>query len=77
MPIFDFKCKKCGDVKEQFMFGSEEPEPCSKCGSVELQKQLSCPGSVICPWESFKPLKESRPKSYVPTSLKERKTHAG
>jgi putative FmdB family regulatory protein len=42
MPIFEYKCKKCGH-KTEFLekAGSSEKHSCEKCGSNDLQKLFS------------------------------------
>ncbi|MCK4752731.1 MAG: zinc ribbon domain-containing protein [Planctomycetes bacterium] len=42
MPIFEYKCVKCGKVSEFLVKnGSEKELVCSHCGSEKLEKQLS------------------------------------
>jgi len=43
MPIFEFKCKKCGNLYESLCFRSngEDKGPCPTCGGNESEKQLS------------------------------------
>ncbi|MBW2709436.1 MAG: zinc ribbon domain-containing protein [Deltaproteobacteria bacterium] len=43
MPIFEFKCKKCGNLYESLCFRSsgEDKCPCPACGGDESEKQLS------------------------------------
>ena len=43
MPIYEYNCKKCGNVSE-FLSGVSADEPeivCSFCGSTELEKKFS------------------------------------
>jgi len=40
MPIFDFRCSKCGHEFEELVFGSDRPV-CPKCGGKKLVKQPS------------------------------------
>lgn len=42
MPIFEYKCKKCGH-KTEFLekAGNSEKHICEKCGSNDLQKLFS------------------------------------
>lgn len=42
MPLFDFVCKSCENHFEALVRGSNKPA-CPKCGSVELERQLSIP----------------------------------
>ena len=48
MPIFEFKCKKCGNTFETLCFRSsgEDKGPCPSCGSEESEKLLSTFSSV-------------------------------
>src|SRR3989344_274086 len=44
MPLFDFACKKCGEVFEYTRaFGSKENPKCAKCGSKRTEKILTPP----------------------------------
>ncbi len=40
MPIFDFRCSKCGHEFEELVMGGAQPV-CPKCGSKKLVKQPS------------------------------------
>lgn len=40
MPIYDYKCKKCGEQFEILIRGKEKPS-CPKCGSKSLKKLIS------------------------------------
>lgn len=41
MPIYEFKCKSCGEIFESFVIKSHENVSCPKCGSVDLEKLIS------------------------------------
>jgi len=43
MPIFEFKCVKCGHIQEFILKNSQEKVElkCEKCGSEELTRVLS------------------------------------
>ena len=41
MPVFDFKCEKCGHVQEKVVGLKEEEIKCEKCESTKLKKLLS------------------------------------
>ncbi len=41
MPIFEYRCGKCEALFEKIVFKESEEIRCPKCGSVEVQKQLS------------------------------------
>lgn len=40
MPLFDFKCNKCGKEFETLVMGSDKPV-CPECGSDDLEKLMS------------------------------------
>ena len=48
MPIFEFKCKKCGTIFESLCFKSsgEDKGPCPSCGADDSEKMLSAFASV-------------------------------
>ncbi|MFA7159956.1 MAG: zinc ribbon domain-containing protein [Kiritimatiellia bacterium] len=42
MPIYEYKCKKCGKYFEHLARRFSEPVPkCPKCGAAQTEKQLS------------------------------------
>jgi putative FmdB family regulatory protein len=43
MPIYEYKCTKCGGVKTVFAKGFADPEGlvCDACGSAELKRLIS------------------------------------
>ena len=41
MALFDYKCKGCGEVSEYLVFSDSEKLLCKKCGSENLEKQIS------------------------------------
>jgi len=42
MPIYEFRCKECGEVFEELVLGkSGENITCHKCGSKEVEKLMS------------------------------------
>jgi putative FmdB family regulatory protein len=41
MPIYEFKCRKCGDEYEELIFKSSYEVHCPKCGSSDAEKLLS------------------------------------
>ena len=45
MPLFDFKCEKCGKSMEILVRSSEEKAKC-ECGS-EMKRQISAPSFEI------------------------------
>ncbi|MBO8159550.1 zinc ribbon domain-containing protein [Thermosyntropha sp.] len=50
MPVYDFKCKECGNKFDLLLsFKELDKARCSKCGSYKVEKQLSsffAPGSA-------------------------------
>jgi len=40
MPIYGYKCAKCGETFQTLVRSGEEPV-CPACGAVELEQQLS------------------------------------
>lgn len=40
MPIFEYKCGKCGAEFEKLVFGDREVT-CVKCGSADIRKKFS------------------------------------
>jgi len=58
MPLFEYRCKDCGQVTEVLERpGSPKSHRCPKCGSARMRKQLSAFGvgkthaasSAACP----------------------------
>ena len=41
MPIYEYRCEKCGQVNEFILMGKEEQLQCKRCGSGQLTKLLS------------------------------------
>lgn len=46
MPIFNFKCEKCGAEKEELVFKKDEKIKCDKCNSI-MKKIMSVPGKPV------------------------------
>jgi putative FmdB family regulatory protein len=45
MPIYEYRCKKCGHEMELLVKSSSGSKPkCEKCGSTSLEKQFSAFG---------------------------------
>lgn len=42
MPIFDYRCRSCGQTSE-LLVRSSSPPVCPQCGSAELDKQVAAP----------------------------------
>ncbi len=60
MPIFEYKCRKCGAEFEKLVKNSLEKTACAKCTSMEVERKLSvfaasvagassCPAQKSCP----------------------------
>jgi putative FmdB family regulatory protein len=43
MPIYEYRCEKCGTVSEVLLLGREEQPSCKDCGSTSLTKLMSAP----------------------------------
>lgn len=41
MPIFEYKCKKCGTVFERLVARTESQVTCDRCGSMRVEKLFS------------------------------------
>ena len=41
MPIYEYKCGKCGEISEFIVFGNDEALHCKSCNSDNLEKLLS------------------------------------
>jgi putative FmdB family regulatory protein len=47
MPIFEYRCNKCGNVYEELVFGDRDRKvPCPSCGSDKSEKILSVIGGI-------------------------------
>jgi putative FmdB family regulatory protein len=44
MPVYDYKCQKCGKVFEKFLrtLSAAASVTCEKCGSARVKKLVSC-----------------------------------
>jgi len=40
MPIYEYRCKKCGEVSEFLVLRDNDPVTCKKCGGVNLGKLM-------------------------------------
>jgi putative FmdB family regulatory protein len=66
MPIYEFECSNCNKVFEKICHKTDVSQDiCPECGEVS-KKIISAP-NFRCNKYAYKPLKKSRPKSYVPT----------
>ena len=46
MPIFRYRCRKCGADFELLLSRYDSPAECPKCASEDLQKQPSLIGAI-------------------------------
>ncbi|MBU2517866.1 MAG: zinc ribbon domain-containing protein [Proteobacteria bacterium] len=42
MPIYEYKCNKCGHEYEALVMGSADSVECDKCGSKKKERLMSC-----------------------------------
>lgn len=71
MPIYQYKCKKCGEITEKLQKVTDKPiKKCEHCGA-EVEKIISAPGIIfkgsgfhITDYKRGKtsPTKEEKPK---------------
>ena len=54
MPIYEYRCEKCGEITEILMLGKEEAPACKGCGSESLVKLMSAHNTTASP-SSFSP----------------------
>ncbi len=41
MPLFDFRCRRCGERFEALVKAGEAGAPCPRCGAGDVEKLLS------------------------------------
>jgi putative FmdB family regulatory protein len=46
MPLYDFKCEKCGITFEQITPSEVSMVPCRECSAAPAKRQLSFPGGI-------------------------------
>ncbi len=46
MPIYEYRCSKCGRVNEVLVLGPGRRPVCESCGSEDLAKMVSAPNAV-------------------------------
>lgn len=49
MPIYEYRCAKCGEVSEFLILGKQGHLNCQKCGGEELIKLVSAHTTVGSP----------------------------
>jgi putative FmdB family regulatory protein len=47
MPIYSYKCKKCGRLFDFLKIKASEKPVCPRCGSMELDKQIAAAGVIM------------------------------
>ncbi|MDO4583763.1 MAG: zinc ribbon domain-containing protein [Planctomycetia bacterium] len=58
MPIYEYRCEKCGKEFEELVRGKEKPH-CPACGSEELGKKLSAPAAPHSTSEKGCPIRDA------------------
>ena len=41
MPIYEYKCSRCGHEFEELVFSRDETPPCPDCGSKDVERLMS------------------------------------
>lgn len=66
IPIYEFECPHCNEVFERIHHKTDVgQDSCPKCGA--LSKKVISAANFKVDKYAYKPLKKSRPKSYIPT----------
>ena len=55
MPIYEYRCEKCGQVNEFLILGKQEQLSCKQCGSEDLTKLLSAHNTSNSSSQKFEP----------------------
>jgi len=56
MPMFDYRCKKCGDVSEYIVKTADAKGiQCKACGSARLTKLLGASNAILNPNNRIQP----------------------
>jgi putative FmdB family regulatory protein len=53
MPIFEYRCEKCGQTNEFLILGKQEPLHCRHCGGEDLTKLMSAHNTSSASPERF------------------------
>ena len=71
MPVYEYKCLTCDNIFTVYKtcFEPKPYPPCEKCGG-ETEIKVSLSQFSFKGRPKFTPLKESKPKSYVPDPMK-------
>jgi len=43
MPVYEYRCRACGEEFEAFLMGASDLPRCPGCGGEDLQKKFSVP----------------------------------
>ncbi len=55
MPIYEYRCEKCGQVNEFLILGKQEQLSCKQCGAGDLTKLLSAHNTSNSLAQKFEP----------------------
>jgi putative FmdB family regulatory protein len=55
MPIYEYRCEKCGQVNEFLILGRREQLSCKQCGGENLTKLLSAHNTSNSATQKFEP----------------------
>lgn len=48
MPLYEFRCKSCGEEYEELVASERSPVPdCPKCGGKTIERKISVFGSAM------------------------------
>lgn len=60
MPIYEYKCRDCGNEYEELVFTQGTPPPCPRCASTKTEKLMSaCSAKVDGGGPNFEALQDS------------------
>jgi len=68
MPMYDYRCRRCGSLFEELVSSSSVPDkeiPCPQCGAHEAERQLSAP-AVAVKGGTYTPTTATRPPCGAP-----------
>lgn len=55
MPIYEYKCEKCGTVNEILVLDKNEVLQCRSCNSTDLKKLMSAHNTIVSSPSPFPP----------------------